>query len=101
MLLIDKYRDDIAQLCRIYGVKKLYVFGSVLNDSDFTAESDIDLAVVFDRSEIKGSFDRYMDFKFSLEALLGRPVDLVSLGCPRNTCFLRELNAAKELIYAA
>jgi predicted nucleotidyltransferase len=101
MTMLDKYRDDIVSLCQRCKVQELYVFGSLLREQDFTQDSDVDLAAVFDQSEVSGSFDRYMDFKMSLEKLLGHPVDLVSLKNTRNRVFLQELNATKELIYAA
>jgi predicted nucleotidyltransferase len=101
MTMLDKDRDDIVSLCQRCKVQELYVFGSLLREQDFTQDSDVDLAAVFDQSEISGSFDRYMDFKMSLEKLLGHPVDLVSLKNTRNRVFLQELNATKELVYAA
>ena len=99
--MLDRYRDDIVALCQRCKVKELYVFGSLLRGKEFTQDSDVDLAAVFDQSEVSGSFDRYMDFKMSLEQLFGHPVDLVSLKNTRNRVFLQELNSTKELVYAA
>ncbi|MDA1087048.1 MAG: nucleotidyltransferase domain-containing protein [Verrucomicrobia bacterium] len=101
MNCIDKHRSEIAALCRQYNVRELYVFGSILRRDDFGPGSDIDLAVIFDRVEISGSFDQYMDFKTAMEKLLGRPIDLVSLRNARNRVFLQSVNATKELVYAA
>ena len=55
-----------------FGVKTIGLFGSCIR-KDASSASDIDLLVEFDQP----SFDKYMDLKFYLEALLGRPVDLV------------------------
>jgi predicted nucleotidyltransferase len=68
---------------------------------DFGPHSDIDLAVVFSRDGVAGSFDQYFDFKTQLEQLLERPVDLVCLASVRNSVLRRELNETKRLIYAA
>lgn len=55
-----------------FGVKTIGLFGSWIR-KDASPASDIDLLVEFDQP----SFDKYMDLKFYLEDLLGKPVDLV------------------------
>lgn len=97
---LDNKTEQIELLCRKYSVKELYVFGSALRE-DFGPGSDIDLAVVFSRKGVAGSFDQYFDFKTELEHLLGRPVDLVCAAGVRNSAFRRELDQTKRLIYAA
>jgi uncharacterized protein len=98
--IVDENAQQIDALCRKHGVKELYIFGSALRD-DFGPCSDIDLAVVFSRSGVAGSFDQYFGFKADLEQLLGRPVDLVCAASVRNSVFRRELDETKRLIYAA
>jgi predicted nucleotidyltransferase len=100
MGIVDTKTEEIGLLCRRYSVKELYVFGSALRE-DFGSASDIDLAVVFSRKGVAGSFDQYFDFKTELEHLLGRPVDLVCAAGVRNSVFRRELDQTKRLIYAA
>ncbi len=100
MSVVDNTREQIAGLCAKHRVKELYVFGSVLRE-DFRQDSDIDMAVVFSRTGVAGSFDQYFDFKTDLERLLGRPVDLVCSAGVRNSIFRRELDETKRLIYAA
>ena len=55
-----------------FGVRSLSLFGSCARGEE-TAESDLDFVVEFERK----SFDAYMDLKFFLEDLFGKPVDLV------------------------
>lgn len=100
MGIIDEKTKEIRGLCRKHAVKELYLFGSSLRD-DFGPHSDIDLAVVFSRDGVAGSFDQYFDFKTQLEQLLKRPVDLVCLPSVRNSVLRRELDQTKRLIYAA
>ncbi|MBL8666338.1 MAG: nucleotidyltransferase domain-containing protein [Rhodospirillales bacterium] len=70
-------RADIAALCRRYGVRRLDVFGSAARGGDFDpANSDADFLVTFAERSPTG-FAAFLDFKEALEALLGRPVDLV------------------------
>ncbi len=66
--LLARNRDRIRSL----GVRSLALFGSSVRD-EATPASDVDLLVEFDNK----TFDNYMDLKFFLEDLLGRPVDLV------------------------
>ena len=100
MSILEEQEAEIHALCRKYRIKELYAFGSATRN-DFSDSSDIDLAVVFFRNEIKGSFDQYFNFKFEMESLLGRKVDLVCLGSIRNGVFRKEVENSKSLIYAA
>lgn len=69
--LLASRREDI--LAR-FGVKKLGVFGSAARD-DMRSDSDVDILVEFQDT---ATFDKYMDLKAYLEALLGTAVDLVT-----------------------
>lgn len=100
MTLIDQHRDEILKVCSIYKVKELHAFGSVLSDH-FTDQSDVDLAVDFDRNNFNGSFQQFMEFKEALERILDRRVDLVSIRSVRNPVFLKTLHQTKQCIYAA
>jgi predicted nucleotidyltransferase len=64
------HRDELTRM----GVKTLAVFGSVARDEART-DSDVDILVEF---QGPATFNGYMDLKFFLEDLLGRPVDLVT-----------------------
>jgi len=76
---MTRTRDEVLQLLalnrdriRSFGVRSLALFGSAVRN-EATEASDLDFLVEFDRK----TFDNYMDLKFFLEDLLGRPVDLV------------------------
>ena len=62
------------ELAARFAVKRLGLFGSAARD-ELREESDIDLLVEF---EGPATFDGYFGLKDHLEALLGRPVDLVT-----------------------
>lgn len=100
MSIVDEKTEQIDGLCRKHGVKELYLFGSALR-ADFGPHSDIDLAVVFSRNGVAGSFDQYFDFKNDMEQLLGRPIDLVCIASVRNSVLRQELDESRRLIYAA
>lgn len=57
-----------------FGVKLLAIFGPVARD-EARQDSDVDILVEF---QGPATFNGYMDLKFFLEDLLGRPIDLVT-----------------------
>ena len=71
LALLAERRQDIAVR---YGVKRLALFGSAARD-ELGKSSDVDVLVEFAGP---ATFGAYMDLKFYLEDLLGRPVDLVT-----------------------
>ena len=70
--LLDQLRAAVPEMKERFGVRKIGVFGSAAR-GEAGPESDIDVLVEFDDP----AFDRYMDLKFYLEDLFGRPCDLV------------------------
>lgn len=76
----------------------MHVFGSILTER-FNSESDVDLVVVFKKAEIDDYFSNFFDFKYSLEELFGRPVDLIEEQSIRNPYFKQNMDASKVLIY--
>ena len=98
MKLIQRNIAQIVALCEKHKVESLYVFGSVLTDR-FNDESDIDFVVVFDKANVEDYFDNYFDFKYALEDLFNRSVDLVEDQTIRNTYLRQNVDASKQLIY--
>ena len=97
MNLIDAHIDRIRQLCSRHKVKKLFAFGSVLNDS-FNADSDVDLVVDYSNVELLDYADNYFDFKEALESLLNRPVDLLEDKAIRNPYLRKQIDLEERLI---
>ena len=75
-VLADRQQEFAAR----YGVKRLALFGSAARD-ELGVSSDVDVLVEFAGP---ATFGAYMDLKFHLEDLLGRPVDLVTDKALRN-----------------
>jgi predicted nucleotidyltransferase len=98
MTYIDIYSVDIKKLCALYNVKTLYAFGSVVSDQ-LTDKSDIDFIVDFDAIDIKNYADNYFDFKFSLQDILKRPIDLIEEKAIRNPYFKQAVNKQRKLVY--
>lgn len=100
--LLDERREELAKLCRKYGVAKLEVFGSATTGEFDPAASDIDFLVEFLPGQDLGPWlAHYQDLRAELERLLGRKVDLVMAGAVRNPYFIREVNRTRQVVYAA
>ncbi len=89
---------QISDLCRKHNVRKLFAFGSVLTDR-FNDKSDVDLIVDFDKQAVQDHFINYFDFKYSLEDVLGREVDLLEEQPIRNSFLRKNIEQTKVLIY--
>ena len=95
---LETYAPDIIKLCETRKVKSLYAFGSVLTDA-FNKESDIDLIVDFSNMEVEDYADNYFDFKFSLQDILKRQVDLLEEKTIKNPYFRKSVNQRRQLVY--
>jgi predicted nucleotidyltransferase len=72
-------REEIAALCRRFGVMALDVFGSAADDRFDPSRSDYDFIARFEPSEGGESLGRrYVAFSEALESLLGRRVDVMT-----------------------
>ena len=67
--ILSEQREELA---RRFSVTSIALFGSFAR-GDENSGSDVDILVEF----AEPTFDHYMDLKFHVEDLLGRPVDLV------------------------
>jgi predicted nucleotidyltransferase len=97
---IDK--DALARFCHHWGIRELSLFGSALR-ADFSAASDIDLLVTFQRSSHPTLFD-LVRMQDELGRLFNRRVDLVSRrGIERSSNYLRrtEILSTAQPLYAA
>ena len=78
------------------------MFGSAARGNDFDASrSDADFLVTFAPEAGPRAFANYFDFKEALEALLGRPVDLVMPGAVENPYLRAGIERSREPVFAA
>lgn len=98
---IESKRPEIESLCRELGVRRLDVFGSATGDGFDEVSSDVDVLVEFDAGPGFDYFGAYFGLKEGLEAILGRPVDVVTASSVRNPYFRDRLMRTKERLYAA
>ncbi len=98
MDLFERNIESLKKLCDQYRVLKLYVFGSAISDK-FRKDSDIDFLVTFDAVELNDYADNYFDFKFSLEDLFNRGIDLLEEKSIKNPFLKQSIDTSKRLIY--
>ena len=99
--LIADRQSEIAALCRRFRVRRLEVFGSAVTGSFDPAKSDVDFLVEFGDLRQGEWADAYFGLLEGLEALLDRPVDLVTVGAVTNPYLLRSIEATRSPLYAA
>ena len=99
--ILEEKREQLERLCARYGVKRLEVFGSVTTRRFDPASSDLDFLVDMEVAPRATLADRYFGLLEDLEALFGRPVDLVMTGAIRNPYFLEAIERSRTLLYAA
>ena len=96
--ILKNQLDTIRSLCKRYRVKTLYVFGSVLTPN-FDTYSDIDLLVDFLDQDALQYASNYFQFKFELEKLFNRKIDLLEERALKNPYFIENINQKKQLLY--
>ncbi|MSP12884.1 MAG: hypothetical protein EXR62_07995 [Chloroflexi bacterium] len=99
MLDLEELQPAIVALCQRLHVRRLDVFGSATTGR-FGPDSDLDILVEFDRQP-GDLFNRYFELKEQLEALTGRPVDVVIAGAIKNPYFRASVEQSRKTIYAA
>jgi uncharacterized protein with HEPN domain/predicted nucleotidyltransferase len=96
--MLKEHRVEVDELCRRFGVRRLEVFGSAATGEFRAEESDLDFLVEFADKNV-GYFGSFFDLKESLEALFGRPVDLLFAQEFKNPYFKRSVDQTKMLLY--
>lgn len=92
--------DAIARLCQAHGVLVLEVFGSAADGRFDAARSDYDLIARFVPDASQSLARRFVAFSEALEALLGRPVDLMTDHPIENPYLSAAVAATRRLVYA-
>ena len=91
----------ITAACSRHHVARLYVFGSLLRPDYRPGESDIDLLVEFKTLQPTELVDAYFGLEEQLTDSLGTAVDLVMATARRNAIVQADIDATKQLLYAA
>jgi hypothetical protein len=97
--MTELQRQQVAAICRKYGVIELTLFGSRAA-GDARPDSDYDLLYKLEPGAFL-SLTGYLDLKEEIERVLGLPVDLVEPEEVVNPYVRAHAFAKTELIYAA
>jgi len=97
--LIEDNLEEIRRLCRIHGVRRLEVFGSIRREDFDINRSDVDRLVEFE-PQAANSFQNFLDLKEALQGLFGRRVDLIELRAIRNRRLRRHIEQSKSPVYS-
>ena len=96
MLTIEKIKEIITPICKKYGVKRAYLFGSYARN-EATEKSDVDIRI--ESGKIRGLF-QLSGFRLDLVEALGTEVDLLSvLPDPQLKRFRENLKRDEILLY--
>ncbi|MGD0107320.1 MAG: nucleotidyltransferase domain-containing protein [Rhodopila sp.] len=92
--------DALYGVCRRFHVQGLDLFGSAATGCGFDpARSDLDVLVTFDPLGPVDYADAYFGLLEALEALSGRPVDLVTEAAMENPYFRRRGEMERRPLY--
>jgi predicted nucleotidyltransferase len=97
--LVELHREAVHALCQEYGVRRLDLFGSAATGEFDPATSDLDFVATFADTQAPDYLDRYLNFADALEALFGRPVDVIIERSIRNPDFRRAVEATRQPLY--
>jgi predicted nucleotidyltransferase len=96
---LKSFLPQVVTLLKSHRVKRAYAFGSVVN-GPFEKDSDIDLLIAFeDHIDPVKYGELYFDLSEQLEALLNRPVDLITEPSLKNPYFIKSVNETKVPLY--
>jgi len=95
MTLILQHINEMRKLCKLYNVKDLYVFGSVLSNK-YKNDSHLDFLVEFNDISVMDYLDNFINFKNSLHNLYQRKIDFVEYRSIKSPILMRSFNRNKK-----
>ena len=99
--VIEERADELRGVCRLYGVRRLDLFGSAVTGAYVPDESDLDFLVEFHPSALGAYADAYFGLLEALSQLFERPVDLVVGSAIKNPYFRQSVEQTRRLVYEA
>ena len=98
--MVEQRLDQVAELCRRVGARRLEIFGSAVRKDFEPATSELDFLVECDDLPPASYADAYFTLKESLEALFRRPIDLITDASLENPYFRARVETERQTIYA-
>ena len=101
LAVIEQNLEQIGDICRRHGVKRLELFGSPARDDFESAKSDLDYFVEFLSDDWHNAADQWFGLQKVLESLMMKKVDLVCIKSVWNPYFLKVANTSRVERYAS
>ena len=99
--VIKEKQAQLIDLCRLFKVKRLELFGSATGEGFDADRSDLDFLVEFEPSAPAEHARRYFGLLAALRDTFGRKVDLVEIKAVRNPYFREDIEATKVVVYGS
>lgn len=100
--LVIEHRSEVAELCRLYQVERLDLFGSAASGEFNPETSDLDFIVAYRRDAGPDPwFSKHLELQAALARIFDRPVDLVIDQPFRNPYFAEAVAETRTPLYAA
>jgi uncharacterized protein len=99
--LVKDREQELRAICERRHVARLDLFGSAASGAFKRGASDLDFLVTFKPLSANDHADAFFGLLFDLEDLFGHKIDLVVESTVHNPYFRQELEATRELLYAA
>ena len=96
---IENKKIRLAELCKQYKVRRLFVFGSLANGTFNSDKSDVDLIAEFEIQNPVEKGENIMHLWTELESLFARKVDLLTSVTMRNPYLQKQIDSTKQLVY--
>lgn len=90
--------SNSAELCRLYGVSRLGIFGSVARGEE-RVDSDIDFLAEFENPTPEHMADRYFGFIEEASRRFGRPVQVMTPRMVRNPFLKRSMERDLTIVH--
>ena len=97
--LLQAKLAPLRELCERYGVVRLELFGSAARGEFDPAHSDLDFIVQMKGRREPGYASRFCDFADALEALCGRPVDLLTELMIQSSIFKQAVDECRTTLF--
>lgn len=100
--MLNENAAPIAELCKRYGVERLLLIGSALEERWDESSSDLDFVAEFGAlPDGIDPFTQFFKFQVDLERLLGLRVDLIERKAIRTPLFSARVDETAREVYAA
>lgn len=97
--IIEENLIHLVEICRKFGVDKLYAFGSVVSNRFDTKKSDLDFMIEMKEMPPLERGENLIGLWEALEDLFEKKVDLITTQPIKNKYLLANVNKSKRLIY--